>query len=94
MNGLTMQVFLVDILRQFQPDSLTSVVFGGQFDHYALAGCTRENWPKMTPSNFRPNPNPEILMVNPQQIFYVLGQMYNSSKYYIHRNVWEKVISR
>jgi hypothetical protein len=42
------------------------------------------------------HPNPEILTVNPQRIlwFKVLGQMYNSSKYYIHRNVWEKVISR
>jgi hypothetical protein len=26
--------------------------------------------------------------------FKVLGQMYNPFKYYIHRNVWEKVISR
>jgi hypothetical protein len=35
-------VFLVDILRPFQPDSLTNVVSGGQFARYALAGGAQE----------------------------------------------------
>jgi hypothetical protein len=84
-------------MRQFQSDSLTSVVSGGQFVRYALAGGAQEKIDQKWPRQTLDHPNPEILTVNPQRFFYglkLLGQLYNSSKYYIHRNVWEKVISR
>jgi hypothetical protein len=42
-------VFLVDILRQFQPDSLASVVSGGQFVRYALAGVHKRKLTKNDP---------------------------------------------
>jgi hypothetical protein len=61
-------VFLVDILRQFQPDSLTSVVSGGQFVRYALAGDAQEKidqkWPvKLQTTQTLNNVQPTFFMV-------------------------------
>jgi hypothetical protein len=61
----------VDILWQFQPDSLTSVVTGGQFVRDALAGA-RENIDHKWPRQASDHPNPDILTVNPQRILYGL----------------------
>jgi hypothetical protein len=90
-----MRYFLwIIILRSFQPDSLTNVVSGGQFVRYVLA---QEKIDRKWPPQTSDHPNPEILTVNPQRIFLwfkVLGQMYNPTKYYIHRNVWEKDVAK
>jgi hypothetical protein len=85
------------ILVKFRPDIPILMVMWGRLTRYGpkIGVPVRSSWKRvnMMPLNFRP-PNPQIIMVNPRRKHGLKHWAHNPCKYYIWRNVWEKVMSR
>jgi hypothetical protein len=90
----------MNIMVKFQPGLPILMIMGGELTRYGpkIGVQVRISWKlwKMMPLNFRlPKPwNYHGQPTTKTVWFKALGEVHNPCKYYIWRNVWEKIMSR